>query len=140
VEKNFFYLERGPFDIASSVTLEELEQRKREGSMESVLLDPDTVFMQFGSYKLNEIEERKFMNGVEIEIEGQRLEKGIGTVSHPDETRSLSPSPTVALPDTGYDKNGYIVRVYSAAGDFAAIGTIHGTEGEWRLKVKKFFI
>ncbi|HEX2944585.1 MAG TPA: tRNA pseudouridine(55) synthase TruB [Clostridia bacterium] len=111
----------GPFEIASSVTLEELERRKRESSLESVLLDPDIVFKQFDSYRLSEAEEKKFRNGVEIEV-GHRdrdlvpAEMGQG------------PCPCVPL------------RVYGAAGNFTALGTIHKTDGTWRLKVKKFFI
>ncbi len=103
----------GPFDIDLAVTLEELERRKRDGSLRSVLLDADTVFMQYESYTLDEIEEKKFRNGVEIDIMGQR-------------DRDLVP------PDT--------LRVYGASGNFMALGTVNVTGGAWRLKVKKFFI
>lgn len=103
----------GPFDIASAVTLEELERRKREGSLGSVLLEADTVFMQYESYTLDEIEEKKFRNGVEIDILGQ------------------GPCPSVP-PDT--------LRVYDASGNFLALGNVHVTGGTCRLKVKKFFI
>lgn len=63
----------GPFEIDSAVTLEELERRKREGTLGSLLLEADVVFTGLGSYSLNAGEEKRFRNGVEIEIEGQRV-------------------------------------------------------------------
>jgi tRNA pseudouridine55 synthase len=123
----------GPFDIASAVTLEELERLKKDGTMESALLAADTVFLQYESYTLNQIEEKKFRNGVEFEI-----------------TRSLDPNgPADCKTKEGgapvYAGNGqgidcHTVRVYGASGEFIALGTVRGTEDKWRMKVKKFFI
>ncbi len=124
----------GPFGIASAVTLEELERRKRDGSLGSVLLEADTVFMQYESYTLNETEEKKFRNGVEIDI-----------CRSPDQVGSVVCGTTKegsrAAPDeNGQGSNSHTVRVYDASGIFTALGTVHRINDKWRLKVKKFFI
>lgn len=124
----------GPFDIASAVTLEELERRKLDGSLGSVLLDADTVFMQYDSYTLDEIEEKKFRNGVEIDI--GRSPDPTGPVACETEKEGGASLPT----ENGQSRDSYTVRVYGASGNFTALGTVHVTSGTWRLKVKKFFI
>ena len=122
----------GPFDIASAVTLEELEQRKRDDSLASVLQKADTVFMQLDSYKPSEIEEKKFRNGVEIDIGCSPEPSGQVVYGTGKEGGAVVP------PEMGPE--GYTVRVYGATGNFLALGTVYRTGDAWRLKVKKFFI
>ncbi len=124
----------GPFDIAFAVTLEELERLKKDGSLGSALLAADTVFLQYESYTLNEKEEKKFRNGVEIDI--GRSPGPAGPVACEKETAGRA-----SVPDgNGQGIDSHTVRVYGASGEFIALGTVRGTEDTWRMKVKKFFI
>lgn len=99
----------GPFDIAGSVTLEELARLKAEGKEDKAFIPVDSIFMDFASHTLDEDQEKKFRNGMNVEVGGV-------------------PSWT-----------GSLLRVYGAGGEFIALGAVHKTRNGKYLKVRKFF-
>jgi len=58
----------GPFDISTAYALEELAQRKKDGTLQSALLEVDVVFKSMPCYTLDEKSDKKFRNGMQISI------------------------------------------------------------------------
>lgn len=108
----------GPFDISEAFTLEELAQRKNEGTLEAALLGVDRIFGNLPEYRLDGRTEKKFMNGMNILI---------SDISDP-----------VFSTNNESIANGY-VRVYGTAGEFIALGVFNNSGDGIYLKVKKFF-
>lgn len=99
----------GPFDISDAYTLEELAQRQKDGTIGTALLGVDMIFDGIPVFKLNEVSEKKFRNGMHIPF-------------------SIN---------SGEDDS--LIRVYSTAGEFIALGAVKKSEDGTYLKVKKFF-
>lgn len=100
----------GPFDIADSITLEELARLKDKGTTNEAFIPVDSVFQDIASYKLDESTEKKFMNGMKVAVNG---------------------APPVTT--------GPLLRVYGTGGKFIALGAVHKTRNGMYLKVRKFF-
>ena len=104
----------GPFDISDAYTLEELAEKRRNGTLQSTLQSVDKVFGNMPCYTLDENSGRKFGNGMNI------------------------PVPGASFPDNAGNGN-CLVRVYGSEGGFVAIGEIKANDAGMFLKVKKFF-
>jgi tRNA pseudouridine55 synthase len=60
----------GVFDINRALTIEEVEQAAKNGEAASLLLPVDTLFLEFGSLKLDKKEEKRCRNGARINKAG----------------------------------------------------------------------
>lgn len=106
----------GPFDIKSAVTLEDLRERKKAGSLEEAAVSVDAVFENFEKIRLDESTEKKFLNGM-----------------------------STVLPDGSFEAGSFgntgtcITRVYGTDGRFIALGEIKKDAGRTYIRVKKFF-
>lgn len=98
----------GPFDIASSHTLESLAQMKETGRIRDAFSSVELVFTQLRSFTLNEHTEKRFMNGLSITV-----------------------------PDSAGTENE-LIRVYRSNNEFTALGSILPGVGGKQLRVKKF--
>lgn len=116
----------GSFDVSSSITLEELSQKHKEGGLHEVLVKVDEVFNNMPEYRLNECSDKRFTNGVPIEVSRE------GSINQAD-NRGNNHISKESL------SNYTIVRVYGARGDFIALGTVYKNKDGKYLKVKKFF-
>jgi len=103
----------GIFQLENALTLEEIASAAASGYLEDLLLKVDIVFSQFQEIKLNQLEQKRFLNGVSInarnkEKSGVRFEPGY-------------------------------VRVYGESGDFIALGEFFVKGDNIMLRSKKIF-
>ncbi len=98
----------GPFEIESALTLEKLSLMKENGTIQNAFSSVEIVFTQLRSFTLNEQAEKKFMNGMTVNIPHM----------------------------TGIEDE--LIRVYSPTNKFAALGYILRGERGIQLRVKKF--
>lgn len=99
----------GAFDLSSAVTLEELKQAVDAGNVASLLISAEKVFDGYGAIKLDGAREKKFRNGVHVELsELYSLEDGL-------------------------------VKVYNTDDAFIALGEVFEEDNVRLLKSRKFF-
>lgn len=98
----------GPFEITSALTLEKLSLMKENGIIQNAFSSVELVFTQLGSFTLNERTEKKFMNGMPVTVPNM----------------------------TGTEDE--LIRVYSPANKFVALGYILRGEREIQLRARKF--
>ena len=98
----------GPFEIESALTLEKLSLMKENGTIQNAFSSVEIVFTQLRSFTLNEQAEKKFMNGMTVNIPHM----------------------------TGIEDE--LIRVYSPTNKFVALGYILRGERGIQLRVKKF--
>ena len=108
----------GCFDIDGAHTLEELEERRKAGSIGAALIPTENVFGDIPGYTLDPGSERKFRNGMCVRLREEAF---------------------AGREKIDKDRKGDLIRVYDASGQFIAVGTIRSTESGYYLKVKKFF-
>lgn len=108
----------GYFDISAAYTLEELAQRKKDGTIQTALLGVDMVFGSIPGYTLDEYSDKKFRNGMHIPVSGALVTD--------DSNKDSS-------------KDGTLIRVYGSKGEFIALGAVKKGEDGTYLKVRKFF-
>lgn len=118
----------GPFDISDAHTLEELMQKRRDGTLQTALLRVDKVFGSMPYYTLDANSEKKFSNGMNIPIPDGSFPDGTGYV---DEQLTQSTA--------GLGNSSCLMRVYGSDGRFVAIGDVKVNETGTFLKVRKFF-
>ncbi len=111
----------GSFDISEAYTLEELYIRQKNGEFQAVLLGTDTIFYNIPDYTLDENSEKKFRNGMHIPVSVNLV---------PDDG---------SCQDSKNNKGDSFIRVYSATGEFIALGTVKRSVDGTYLKAKKFF-
>lgn len=99
----------GSFEILSAVTLEELKQAVEKGELQSILQDVEGVFDAFGEIHLDEMNEKRFRNGIIIST------AGLGNFSEG------------------------LIKVYGIENKFFALGEIFVDKHKLYLKSKKFF-
>lgn len=61
----------GCFDIEDAYTTEEIEKMRDEGTLESALRSPDSMFEEYKALKLNEKQTKSIMNGVRMTWRGE---------------------------------------------------------------------
>jgi len=102
----------GPFDLSMAKTLDEIEQAKSDGSLESIITPVDTLFSGYPAVILDSRAERLCRDG------------------------ALIPLPST---DAQHDADA-LYRVYGPQGDFLMIGKVISRDGKKFLKtVKNFF-
>jgi tRNA pseudouridine55 synthase len=107
----------GCFEISGAVTLEELDKKKKDGTLSSVFLGVDKVFDNLPQYRLDLHSEKKFRNGMSI------------------------PVPFAAgIEKTEDSSKDNLTRVYGTDEVFIALGQIIKNDSGNFLKVKKFFL
>mgnify|MGYP000861086626 FL=1 len=99
----------GVFNLDEAVTLEEVEDLALRGRLGDVLINVDEAFKDFDKVLLDNLREKRLLNGAFIELEG------------------------------GNFKPGQIVRVYSNRNGFVALGEVIVKQGNLFLKSKKLF-
>lgn len=99
----------GVFSISSSVTLEEVYDLARQGSLSEKLINIDEVFKNFDRVLLDNPDEKRLLNGAFVKLNSCNF------------------------------KPGEIVRVYSKKDSFIALGEIKLKQGNLLLKSKKLF-
>ena len=108
----------GTFLLEKAHTLEELEERRKAGSIGAALIPTENVFGDIPGYTLDPGSERKFRNGMCVRLREEAF---------------------AGREKIDKDRKGDLIRVYDASGQFIAVGTIRSTESGYYLKVKKFF-
>ena len=69
----------GNFTLDDCYTLEQLQQMTDEGTLEQKLLPVEKVFENLPEIRLNEIQTRKFLNGVKLDLNRVRYQKKEGS-------------------------------------------------------------
>lgn len=102
----------GPFDLNMARTLEEIEQARSAGTVDSIIVPVDTLFSEYPQFQLDESGERLCRNGAKI-----------------------------PLPSSGtHFQVNDLYRVYGPEGNFLMIGKIvHHNGREFLKTVKSFF-
>jgi tRNA pseudouridine55 synthase len=104
-------LRSGEYDLLSSLTLEEISDSFRDGSLKDKILKTDTAFSSFDSISLEADDEKRLCNGVAVKL-GAEV-----TIS---------------------ERNG-LVKVYNNFGSFIALGSLIEKQGQKYIKAEKFF-
>ena len=68
----------GPFSLADCITLEEAQALTEAGRLEERLLPVDRLFESLPEIRLNEVQSRKFRNGVRLDLNRVRCQPGEG--------------------------------------------------------------
>jgi tRNA pseudouridine55 synthase len=134
----------GPFDIADSYTLEELAQKRSEGTLQTALQGIDSVFAGMPGIRLDAGSEKKFMNGMAVRLPAEGLPGGEMPIEGTPAEGPQSGEPPVEGPLTEglpavRGKGNRLVRVYDSQGRFVAIGEGTPDESGLILKGKKMF-
>jgi tRNA pseudouridine55 synthase len=118
----------GPFELSDAHTLEELAEKRRDGTLQSTLLSVDKVFGNMPCYTLDENSGWKFGNGMNVQVPDALFPTSPGCVGE-----QLTQSTTSA------GNGNCLARVYDLDGRFVAIGEAKVNDTGTFLKVKKFF-
>jgi tRNA pseudouridine55 synthase len=118
----------GPFELSDAHTLEELAEKRRDGTLQSTLLNVDKVFVNMPCYALDKNSEKKFGNGMSIKFSEVSFQDNPGSMG--EELTESAASPC---------NRSCLVRVYGSNGRFVAIGETRADDTGTVLKVKKFF-
>jgi tRNA pseudouridine55 synthase len=134
----------GPFDIADSYTLEELAQKRSEGTLQTALQGIDSVFAGMPGIRLDAGSEKKFMNGMAVRLPAEGLPGGEMPIEGTPAEGPQSGEPPVEGPlaeglPAVRGKGNRLVRVYDSQGRFVAIGEGTPDESGLILKGKKMF-
>jgi tRNA pseudouridine55 synthase len=100
----------GEFNLANSITLEELEKSVKEKRINDYIIKVENVFEKYPKLFLNNDEEKKYMNGMAIKI---NTELDITLLEY--------------------------FRVYNVEGTFISLGAIKESDDSFFIKSKKFF-
>lgn len=68
----------GNFTLQDCYTLEQLQQMTNEGKLEENLIPVEKVFEQLPKIRLNEVQTKKFLNGVKLDLNRIRYEDRLG--------------------------------------------------------------
>lgn len=102
-------LKTGEFDISSAVTLDQICEWADINRLEEHLISVEKVFCDLDRLQLNETQERKFLNGVPIQVKSRDC------------------------------KENETIRIYDSKNDFIALGELVLNDGTELLKSKKIF-
>ncbi len=119
----------GSFDISSALTVEEIRDLAEKGRLYEKLSSVDAVFEHLNKLVLDEVNEKKFLNGMFIKIGNRKCEAALENSGTDFKARE--------------DKNaieGDILRVYNTSGVFIALGEYVPYQGELLFKSKKLFL
>jgi tRNA pseudouridine55 synthase len=99
----------GIFNISDSVTLEEISSAAGDGRIQDLFSRTDRVFESFNSITLSENDEKRFLNGLTVRMDGESLHM--------------------------HD----MLKVYNSKGIFIALGKVLAINGSLQLKSHKVF-
>lgn len=105
---NLIRTSSGMFDLAGTVTLQQLEECKNSGALEEILIPTDRVFESYPAYQAGEMDVKRILNGAAFQARGTNPGQIYRVYSPKGEFLCLSkgmPNGSLQLEKAFYDPN-----------------------------------